>query len=139
MTRLLSLVPLLALLANPTFAASERRCALAEEATDGLNSWAKVHAAFRRYAGCDDGGVAEGYADKIEKLLADHWAQLGVLLKLSKSDPAFEAFVLRHLGEITTLPNAVIITKLAKSSCPAEGRAFCGKLVKLLDTQPSSQ
>ena len=102
---------LLAVMAAAPVSAAPSSCALAEEATDGLDSWPKVYHAYQQFPECDDGGVAEGYADKIEQLLADHWSDLDVLMKLVKSDPNFEAFVFRHLGEITTLPNAQAITR----------------------------
>jgi hypothetical protein len=113
--------------------AAPSSCALAEEATDGLDSWPKVYRAYQKFQGCDDGGVAEGYADKIEELLAAHWSDVGVLINLAKSDPKFESFVLRHLGEITTLPNAQAIVRHAQDSCTEDALAFCAKLVAQLD------
>ena len=125
--------PLFLVFAAAPVSAAQTSCALAEEATDGLDSWPKVYHAYQQFPECDDGGVAEGYADKIEQLLADHWSDLDVLMKLVKSDPNFEAFVVRHLGEITTLPNAQAITRHAKQSCPRAAHALCARLVEQLE------
>ena len=125
--------PLLLVIAAAPVSATQTSCAHAEEATDGLDSWPKVYHAYQQFPECDDGGVAEGYADKIEDLLADQWSDLDVLLKLVKSDPNFEAFVFRHLGEITTLPNAQAITRHAKQSCPRDAHALCARLVAQLE------
>jgi hypothetical protein len=115
---------------------SSGRCSDAEQATDKLDSWLKVHAAYQKYRGCDDSGTAERYADKIEILLAKHWAQLPDLIKLGKADPAFEVFVLRHLGEITTLPSAKSIVRQSTSSCPRGGQALCTKLLAQFEPFP---
>jgi hypothetical protein len=136
------LTGILALLLSTSLACgaecSSRQAEAAERATDNIDSWQAAYRFYKLYRNCDDGGVAEGYADKIEALLAMKWRDLGDFLSFAKGDGDFEAFVLRHLGEITTMNGARVISANAEARCPRSGASFCQELVSRLGSSASS-
>ena len=101
---------------------------IAGTVTDYLDSWKNVATAFKEFAKCDDGEVAEGFSDKISRLLADHWPRLPELVQLDAKTPGLEAFVLKHLDETINLVDAQKISKLARHSCPSVARSLCTKI-----------
>jgi hypothetical protein len=116
-----------------TTAASAKVCSQsdgmkAEDAVDSLHTWAEIHAAFARYAPqCDDGGVAEGFSDRIVHLLASNWGALPVLYELARTDPGFGRFVLRHIDSTVNTDELRAITKHAESQCPSGYKRLCGE------------
>lgn len=122
-----------ALLAVRAAAAGQTRCTprdaeAAEAMVDHIDSWAAVATAYRRYGQCDDGGIAEGYADAIGRLLVTQWATLPRLAALSSGTPGLEPWVLRHVD--TTLDTGVLETihRNATASCPAGATRLCGAI-----------
>jgi hypothetical protein len=101
---------------------------IAGTVTDYLDSWKNVAIAFKEFAKCDDGEVAEGFSDKISRLLADHWQRLPELVQLAAKSPGLEAFVVKHLDETINLVDAQKISKLARHSCPSVARSLCTKI-----------
>ena len=95
---------------------------------DRLDSWAAVATTFQRYGHCDDGSIAEGNAEAIGHLLADHWEKLPQLATLTVRLPGFQAWVLRHVN--TTLDTAMLetIKRRATKPCTPITAALCGTL-----------
>ncbi len=122
-----------AVLTLATSAASAKVCSqsdgmTAEGAVDSLHTWAEIHAAFARYAPqCDDGGVAEGFSDRIVHLLASNWDALPELDKLARTDPGFGRFVLRHIDATADTDELRAITKNAESQCPSGHKRLCAE------------
>jgi hypothetical protein len=105
--------------------------AAADQSIDNVHTWDSLYAHFHKYALCDSGGgLSEEYSDRVARLLVDHWNTLGILLKLMKSDPSFERFVIRHVDETINLEDGVAIVRNAQKRCPAEAKALCAKLAK---------
>ena len=100
----------------------------AEQAISALSTWPQVYDSFSRYGHCDEGSVAEGYDDKIVDLLAKHWDSIGELLKVSKTDPLFEIFVLKHIDTLMSPEQAKAIIENASEHCPVEAKELCNKL-----------
>jgi hypothetical protein len=100
----------------------------ADSATDGLTDWGRVDQFFRRYGGCDDGSIAEGVSDGVATLLTERWAAVGELARLSRRDPVFEQFVLRHIDELMTPEQGAMIMANAQKRCPAGARRLCRKI-----------
>jgi hypothetical protein len=100
----------------------------AETAVDHLDSWQEVHSAFKQYAQCDDGGVAEGFSDRIVHLLATQWPRLPELAQYTRNDPAFRAFVLKHIDATADDREIRDIASLAESRCPVRLRQLCSAL-----------
>src|SRR3990170_2249011 len=64
---------------------------------DHLKDWGDLHQLFKRYRGCDDGALAEGYSDFVVRTLAHRWDTLEELKKAVAADRTFEEFVLKHI------------------------------------------
>ena len=118
------------LTAPSTFAAecTKEEAIQAETNASTLKNWEEVHAAFKKFAHCDDGAIAEGYSESVSQLLASHWDQLGRLEKILKSDHNFEAFVIKHIDQTITKENAAKIVDNARSHCPKKSKALCKKI-----------
>jgi hypothetical protein len=109
---------------------------VAETVTDYLDSWENVAIAFKQFGKCDDGSVAEGFSDKISRLLSEHWTLLPQLVRLTEKTRGLEAFILNHLDETVSLNDARKIATLAYGSCPSTARALCTKIrAKLGDVE----
>lgn len=109
----------------------------ADAALDHMDSWRSIESVFRRFSKCDDGSIAEGFSDRISRLLADHWEQVPDLVALSRATPGLESFVVRHLDETISLSDARKIEKLALNSCPRGAGALCNRIKeKLIQPDP---
>jgi hypothetical protein len=104
----------------------------ADAALSHMNSWTEVAAVFRRFSKCDDGYIAEGFSDRVSRLLANHWDQVHDLVALNRTTPGLESFVVRHLDDTINLTDAQTISRLAKNSCPKGGKSLCRKIDKRL-------
>jgi hypothetical protein len=102
--------------------------AASEAVISYLDSWENMHSAFKQFQQCDDGAVAEGFSEAVARLMADHWAMLPRLLSLVDADPAFEAFVIRHLDLSNSNTDLLKIDHFAHTACPARARTLCGKI-----------
>ena len=81
-----------------------------------LNDWDSVYRSFKRFAHCDDGGIAEAYSDSVGRLLARDWKHLDALVRLT-SDPGFEEFVIRHIDETMSEDEAALVINNARQHC----------------------
>jgi hypothetical protein len=102
-----------------------------------MDSWQSIASVFRHFSKCDDGCIAEGFSDRISRLLADHWEQVPDLVALSRTTPGLESFVVRHLDETISLSDAQKIESLAWNSCPKEAEELCKRIKrKLIQPDP---
>jgi hypothetical protein len=109
----------------------------ADAVLDHMDSWQSIASVFRHFAKCDDGYIAEGFSDRISRLLADHWEQVPDLVALSRTTPGLESFVVRHLDETIDFSDAKKISNFAWNSCPKGAELFCRRLQKkLIDPDP---
>ena len=128
-----SLLLIASVLQLTTFAARAQTCSNAdgvkgEEAVDHLNSWSDVRAAFVRYAPqCDNGGVAEGFGDRVVHLLATRWRSLYELDEMMIKDDAFRKFVLRHIYATAYTDELRAIAQHSQS-CLKKDRPLCKQL-----------
>lgn len=100
----------------------------AEAVSDAATSWKQLHRQFRKFANCDDGAVAEGFSESNTRLLADHWGTIQQLKPMIVSDPAFRAFIVRHVD--TTVPAERLrrIARNAGKQCPGTLKNFCREI-----------
>jgi hypothetical protein len=125
---------------SSSLASSEKLCTKedayqAESDTDHLKSWGDVYSSFKRYSHCnlDDGGVAEGYSDKISLLLANDWGNIAKLNKLCESDKKFEQFIYRHLDMTIPADTWEIMVNNATKKCPSGAKRICNMILKAND------
>jgi len=126
---------MLLVLTAGSFGSSEKQCTQeeayqAENDTDHLKSWEDVYRSFKRYSHCDDGGIAEGYSDKISLLLAHDWGTIVKLNKLCASDKSFERFIYRHLDMTIPADIWAIMVNNAVKKCPPDAKAMCKLMLK---------
>lgn len=113
-------------------ACSREAAIQAETEASTLSTWPAVYNSFKRYQGCDDGAIAEGYSEAISQLFAKQWNQLTLLIPLVMQNGEFRAFVLRHVDE--TVPNDRLkeIDANAKTNCLTSAASFCADLRKAI-------
>ena len=102
-----------------------------ETDASSLKTWQAVFHSYNRYWRCDDGAIAEEYSDSVASLLAEHWDQFAELLTLTKKNPKFQAFVLRHVD--ARWLTAIHCHKAdVRSRCPSDARHLCRPINKRL-------
>ncbi len=114
--------------------AQEKKCEKPEEMMvevfyKNLSDWHKVYESYKKYRGCDDGYIAEGYSDTVVRLLADKWAEFPELAALAKNDKAFMIWVLGHIDATTGGDDLAKIVANAKDMCPAGSEDLCSNVV----------
>ncbi len=122
----------LALLApSPGFAqaAPQRVCTGAElkeaqKEADQLTDWDSMYRSFKRFAHCDEGGIAEAYSDSVGRLLARDWKHLDAFVRLT-ADQSFEEFVIRHVDETMSEDEAALVINNARLHCPPGAKRLC--------------
>jgi hypothetical protein len=112
---------------------SEAEAHRAELEASSLANWHAVFASYKRYAHCDDGGIAEAYSASIASLLANRWPLINDLAALADAHPSFRRFVLKHLDEtMTDLENRRIKANIT-ARCTSRGRRVCAAIGKRLE------
>jgi hypothetical protein len=136
------LVVATALLVALPATAKDRSCTpelakAAEEATDGARrGWKDLHDQYVRYvrrAGCDDGGIAEGWTAAVGHLLASRWGELPKLCPLAREDPDFLAFVLKHIDVTIPGDDLDAVRTKATTACPRHCEELCEKVRLAVD------
>ena len=92
-----------------------------------LNDWKALHAFYTQYlpACTDDGVYGEGYSDVTVRILSKHWETISQLQALAAREPAFRAFVLRHI-DVTADPDELNqALNNATTQCPAGAASLC--------------
>lgn len=126
-------VLLLAVFALPV-SATDTTCPLSDQQwianeLPGLKSWGSLHKSFQRYVPrCDDGFIAEGYTEAVVVLLAKHWPSLHELASVTKRNPAFAKFVLRHIDASADPGDLKRIKEQAATQCSSEHKALCSSI-----------
>jgi hypothetical protein len=93
-----------------------------------LRTWAAIHASYVKYAGCDDGSIAEGYGESVSLVLEKKWADLADLQTLVRRDVRFEGFVLRHLDESVPAKRLATIRGHARERCAPDLERLCARI-----------
>lgn len=100
----------------------------ADSASDSWRSWPSIYAAYQRYGQCDDGALGEDFSDRIVHLLASNWGTLNQAQRLIAREPAFQAFIIRHI-DASADPNELrSVQRYATHSCPPSTTGLCGQI-----------
>jgi hypothetical protein len=108
----------------PAATCAESQTEAADAAVDTLDSWQAVAAYRAKFEQCDDGSLAEGSAEAIARLLADHWNTLPDLSRLIAKTPMLRPFVLRHINSTLDTSDLGKIEQNA-SRCPSGLNTLC--------------
>jgi hypothetical protein len=124
------------LIAAGTFAvqAQDKPCtkadsAAAEKALDRVVTWTQLEKAWRDYRQCDTGNVDELFTDALMRMLVE-WKSPEALADAMAKDPAYDAFVIKHVKSPAAKDDRESVYSRAKQSCPSKLGAFCDKLVE---------
>jgi phytoene dehydrogenase-like protein len=104
---------------------SDSKALAAERDLDDLKTWADLHATFRKFQGCDDGAIAEGWDDFVARMLARNWRTIADLQRLVARDSAFRLFVMRHISETADGNDLRQVLSNARDHCPRSARRLC--------------
>jgi hypothetical protein len=102
-----------------------------QEATAQLpaaaTSWSGLHAHHGRFAALDEGELADDYTDAVTGLLAQRWDLFPELLALSRRDPAFAGWVVRHVDASASMADLAAIIDNAEG-CREAGWDLCDRV-----------
>lgn len=129
-------VLLAAMLAAGAFAAhaQDKACtkadsAAAEKALDRVVTWPQLQKAWQDYRHCDTGNVDDLFTDALMRMLVE-WKSPDALASSMNSDPAYAAFVVKHIKSPSAKDDRESVYSRAKQSCPANLSAFCEKIAE---------
>jgi hypothetical protein len=109
----------------------QQRAHQAEVRIDEIKSWPDLRGWFAAYAGCDDGGIADGLDDFVTTLLATRWDEAPELERLLRDDPVFTRFVLDHIGGSANDLDSRTVVSNAMTRCTPGMQDLCADLVSL--------
>jgi hypothetical protein len=99
------------------------------------SNWPSLLKHQQVFASCDDGALAEGYSDAVATKLATRRSEFGQFAALSRRDPAFRQWAIRHIDATATdeqlkkiMLNAGACNKHVKGLCEAIYRAAADAL-----------
>jgi hypothetical protein len=113
-------------LLHPASARAQGECRDVENLPNTV-TWTRLLHIFHSHP-CDDGASAEALDDIVVHGLATRWGELPRLARLTTSDTAFRAFVLRHITATASEAELASIDRLAQEQCPAGLTSFCADL-----------
>jgi hypothetical protein len=113
---------------SQTVPCSDRQSSSAEDEADRLRSWDALHNSFLKYRNCDDGAVADGFSESVARIFVEHWEALPKLSELSKQDPTFYRFVLKHVDATLDVDDLARIKEDAIKRCPKGLSILCREL-----------
>jgi hypothetical protein len=93
-----------------------------------IESWYKMSEAFAFYGHCDDGSIAEAFSDSIVRLLASRWESVRELDRESRKNPAFKAFVLRHIDATAATEDLRRVESMSVYKCPKGLSSLCQQI-----------
>lgn len=121
-----------AALAGPDVCTSDQ-ARKAEVVSDAATSWKQLYRQFRTFSNCDDGAVAEGFSESNTLLLADHWGTIQQLEPMIVSDPAFRAFIVRHVDATVPAERLRRIAAKCGHTMPGTLKNFCREIQAAAD------
>ena len=119
-------------------ACSPKDARTAEEIAGTAHSWGQLHQFYKRFHHCDDGAIAEGFSESASMLLDKKWRDIPDFDRLSKTDPRFKRFVIRHIDE-TDSDRLSRIEYNANDQCPRTAENLCREIADAITRLRRSQ
>ncbi len=77
---------------------TQEQAIAAEDQASQASTWGQLFQGFSNFANCDDGAIAEGFDESVDRLLATKNPNYDEFAALVSLDYRFKAFVLRHVA-----------------------------------------
>ena len=110
-------------------ACSKADSAAAEKAIDRIVTWPQLQKAWQDYRHCDTGNVDDQYTDALMRMLVE-WKSPDALADSMNKDPAYAAFIMKHIKSPAAKDDRESVYSRAKQSCPAKLADFCEKIAE---------
>ena len=81
-------------------------------------NWRSLMNHRKAFATCDDGALGEGYSDAVVTLLANRWGQFDEFASLSRRNPAFRRWAIRHIDSTASSDD---LKKVARNAAKCAG------------------
>lgn len=91
--------------------------------------WPEFQAVVVQYGACDDGSVAEMFAETTVDMLRYRWEQAQTFAPLQNAGP-FRQFVIRHVGATSDLDHLRRVRQNAAHRCGSHSASFCREVVQ---------
>jgi hypothetical protein len=109
---------------------SAQEGSLAEAGAGSLLDWDSLEKAYAQYNNCDEGAIGQAYSAAVARILVDHWETLPRLADIARGNPAFKAFVVKHVDQRLDAGDIKKIAENAKTLCPSGLGGLCHDLKK---------
>lgn len=103
--------------------------AAAAKAVDRVVMWSQLQKSFQDYGHCDTGAIDDAFTDAVMRMLVE-WKKPEVLAEQMDGDPAYAAFITKHIRSPAAKEDRESIYSRAKASCPGNLNAFCDKIAE---------
>ena len=103
--------------------------AAAAKAVDRIVSWPQLQKTWQDYRHCDAGDVDDAFTDAVMRMLVE-WKNPEALATAMDRDPAYAAFLMKHLKSPAAKDDRESVYSRAKQSCPGNLGAFCEKIAE---------
>jgi hypothetical protein len=115
-------------------AAQDKACSKADEAAaakavDRIVMWSQLQGTWKDYRHCDTGAIDDAFTDAVMRMLVE-WKKPQALAEAMAQDPAYAAFIVKHLKSPAAKEDRESVYSRAKSDCPADLGAFCEKIAE---------
>lgn len=114
--------------------AQDKPCSKADEAAaakavDRIVMWSQLQKTWQDYRHCDAGAIDEAFTDAVMRMLVE-WKKPETLAEAMEQDPAYAAFIVKHIKSPAAKDDRESVYSRAKSDCPANRKGFCDKIVE---------
>jgi len=114
--------------------AQDKQCTKADEAAaskaiDRVVQWGQLQKSWQDYRHCDSGAIDDAYTDALMRMLVE-WKKPEALAGSMDKDPAYAAFVIKHIKSPAAKDDRESVYSRAKGACPANLTAFCDKIAE---------
>jgi hypothetical protein len=109
---------------------SKADAAAAEKAVDRVVNPGGLYKAFRDHGHCDKPPVEDIFTDAVLRLMVE-WKDPDTLATDAQRDPAYKAFLFKHVKSPAAKDDRESIHSRAKSNCPMTQGAFCAEVIEV--------
>jgi hypothetical protein len=91
--------------------------------------WSQLQKTWHDYRQCDTGAIDDAFTDAVMRMLVE-WKKPETLAEAMDRDPAYAAFIMKHIKSPAAKDDRDSVYSRAKGACPANLNAFCDKIAE---------